>query len=124
MRQKLDTWQTNMLLTGKPLGAEIPAPTANCRAFLNVSSYCEGADSAKRPSIFLNGDHSDVRFELRVVEVANEYVGNPVVGWDWDLYERELAKQSGIASIDELEQVLHSYLDDFSSLISESKLAW
>jgi hypothetical protein len=121
MRQKLDIWQTNMLLTGKPLGAEIPAPAVNCRAFLSVSSYCEGPDRAKRPSIFLNGDHSDVRFTVRVVEVANEHFDTWIATLDTDHYERELVRHTGIANSEALEEVLDAYLDDTSRLTTEDR---
>jgi hypothetical protein len=121
MRQKLDIWQTNMLLTGKPLGAEIPAPTENHRAFLSIWSYCDSPDKRTRPSIFLNGDHSDVRFTVRVVEVANEYFDTWIATFDTDYYERELVRQTEIANIEALEKVLGAYLDDFSRLTTEDR---
>jgi hypothetical protein len=65
-----------------------------------------------------------VRFELRVVEVANECVGNPVVGWDWDHYERELAAHSRLASIDDVEQALHSYLRRFLRADQREQPSW
>jgi hypothetical protein len=39
MSRTLGTWQRNMLIVGKTLGVEIPAPSAGHRAFLYVYGY-------------------------------------------------------------------------------------
>jgi hypothetical protein len=98
MSKNLDVWQTNMLLTGKMLGAEIPAPSKGHRAFLYVGGYSidqiglsiehKRLGMRKRPSIFLNGDHSDVRCGIRVMETDEVHIGSP---YEPDAFERELA---------------------------------
>jgi hypothetical protein len=65
------------------------------------------------PSRFLNADHSGVRFGVRVVEVerASAHAGYGDAG-------RDLAFRDEITGLDELKQILATYLDDFSALAS------
>ena len=117
---KLDTWQTNMLLTGKGLGAEIAPETEGYRAFLYVWGYSVDPARGRRPSIFLNADHSDVRFAFRAVELPPAYLDDD----DADYFEHELGAQREIASLEALESALAPYLDDLSRLISRARLAY
>lgn len=116
----LDIWQTNMLLTGKVLGAEIAPVTEGYRAFLYVWSYSVDPARRGRPSLFLNADHSDVRFAFRAVELPEQYLDDD----DADYYERQLGAQRDIVSIEVLERALAPYLDDLSRLISRARLAY
>lgn len=120
MSARLDTWQTNMLLTGKGLGAEIAPKSEGYRAFLYVWGNSVDPVRRGRPSIFLNADHSDVRFAFRAVELPEQYLDDD----DADYYERELGAQREIASIEALERALAPYLDDLSRLISRARLAY
>ncbi len=117
---RLDIWQTNMLLTGKKLGAEIAPATPGYRAFLYVWGY--SVDPARRgqPSIFLNADHSDVRFAVRAVELPAQYLDDD----DADYYEHVLANQRELESVEALERALAPYLDDLARLISRARLPY
>jgi len=120
--QRLDTWQVNMLVTGQALAAEIPAPSPQCRAWVYVTAYSvDPTNSARhgRPSKFLNADHSDVHFRLRVFEVAETDM--PTVRADplnSDYYEKDIICQDDIASIHELESLLCAHVVDFAMLIN------
>jgi hypothetical protein len=61
-----------------------------------------------------------VRFKIRVLEVAVEYINT----WDADLFTRDLAEHADIVSFDELEAKLSEYLDDYAVLVNASKLGY
>ncbi|WIG59497.1 MAG: hypothetical protein OJF49_002244 [Ktedonobacterales bacterium] len=126
MRKSLDTWQINMLLTGHSLGVEIPAPSKHCRAFMLIHSFSiapgKYGHGHTRPSIFLNADHSDARFRIRVFEIDEAHIHFDT--WDRDRYERDIASQADIVSIAQLEEALSAYLDDFSALVDPIKLGY
>ena len=119
MPQRLDIWQANMLNTGHELGAEILAPSPHCRAFMCVRGY--SIDPAKHgiPSKFLNADHSDVRYMLRVFEVDEaDLSAVSADSWHADYYEKDIINLNGITSIEELETLLCAYVDDFAILVN------
>lgn len=119
MPQRLDTWQMNMLNTGHELGAEILARSPHGRAFMCVRGYSIDPEKHGIPSKFLNADHSDVRYMLRVFEVDEAAI--PAVmadSWHADYYENEIINQPGIANQQELETLLRAYIDDFSILVN------
>ena len=117
MVRQFTTFQVNMLLTGRHLYAPLlQAPAAvGHLVFLNVWGYEQTPDhpGGRRPSIFLNADHSAVRFGLRIVQVD-------LAAWHAGSYdaERDLDLPNNITSLDELQEVLAPYLDDFSALVS------
>lgn len=113
MREKLDTWQINNLITGKPLGAEVSAGSEEDRAFLSVIAYSIDPERRGNVSQFLNADHSDMRFRIRVVEIERTRIDLP----DADHFEREITYEEGIENVEELERALTAYLDDFSKLV-------
>ncbi len=111
----LDTFQVNMLLTGRDLYAALPQAPEGRLVFLNVWGYEHAPDHpwGRPPSIFLNADHSGVRFGVRVFEVDRA-----AVHAGYDDAERDLVFRNEITSLDELQQALATYLDDFSALVS------
>jgi hypothetical protein len=115
---RLDTWQTNMLLTGKRLGAEIAPATEGYRAFLYAWGYSVDPARQGRPSNFLNANHSDVRFAFRAVELPGEHLTSDSA----DYFEHELVNERELASIEALEDALAPYLDNLSWLISSFRL--
>lgn len=112
MTKRLDVRQTNNVITGTRLAAEIPASTQSRRAFLVVGAYGGDPKRPRRVSRYLNADHGDDHYWLRVVEIDKGHMSRP----DSDDFEHELVALKGIASIVELETELGRYLDDFSSL--------
>jgi hypothetical protein len=76
-----------------------------------------------QPSKFLNADHSDVRFRLRVFEVAEAdmptILADPM---NSDYYEKDVLRQDGIASIHDLDSLLCAYVTDFSILINAANV--
>lgn len=124
--QHLDTWQVNMLVTGQELAAEIPAPSPHCRAWVYVLAYRVDPTNPGRhgrPSKYLNADHGDVRFRLRVFEVAEADM--PTVRadpWNSDYYEKDVIRQDGIANLRDLESLLHAYVKDFAVLVNATKI--
>jgi hypothetical protein len=119
MAPRFDTFQRNMLLTGGNLYAVLPAAQADHRVVLTLWGYEETPEhpGGRSPSIFLNGDHSNERFVLDVVEVrlADVEAGYDTPGTD-------LFFRNDIASIDELERLVASYLDDFTRLTSSCRI--
>ncbi len=119
MGQRLDTWQRNMLLIGATLAAEFPAQSAHCRAFVYVTGYSVDPTRHGRPSRFLNADHTDLRFAVRVFEIDEEASHLP---YDKDYDEHDLLVRDEIGSFEDLEDVLSSHLADFSTLLDYARL--
>lgn len=118
----LDTFQVNMLLTGRDLCAVIPSSREDHRLVITVCGYEE---DSRRPwgrasSVFLNGDHSNTCFRFQVDEVSaaelEYYLG-------YDEWGKTVVFRNGIASLDELHEVIGYYLDDFAVLVSSIKQA-
>jgi len=108
--------QCNNLSIGTALAVEIPSTFEDSRAFVSISAYCynEMGTTAK-VSKFLNGkDKKNMFFSLRKYEVRKEYIEN-----DWDVCDEELLNSvfiTDIKSIEELENELSKYLNDYSKL--------
>ena len=119
MTTKLNAWQINMLITGKKLGAETQSTSQDRRAFVYVEGYSVDPRRQGRPSVFLNADHSDVRFSIRVFELDKALVGSP---YDTDYYEQDVTNRDEIATIAELEEILGAYLSDLAVLDDYAKL--
>jgi hypothetical protein len=119
MGRRFNTWQQNMLLTGATLGAEISAPSAHCRAFVYVSGYSIDPTRHGRPSRFLNADHTDVRFSVRVFEIDEEASRSP---YDKEYAERDMLLREEIENLTNLEDLLSAYLADFTALIDYAQL--
>ena len=114
--QKLSLKQSNNLIIGTALAAEISSTSENLRAFISIGTYCYNENGrAAAVSKFLNGkDKKSIRFILRKYEIPKEYIEN-----DWDVCDEELINSvfiNTIKSIDKLESELSKYLDDFSKL--------
>jgi hypothetical protein len=115
--QQLDIQQLNNLRTGNELAAEIPSTSSGHRAFVVIGSYLEGDKrlNGHRVSKVLNRvDEPNLRFWLRRYEVDTKYIEN-----NWDVSEDELHNstlRTGIPSIEELEDILRTILNDFSLL--------
>lgn len=125
MSQQLNTWQVNMLITGKALATELPAASPSCRAFVYIYGYSSNPARHGRPSKFINADHSDVRFRLRIFEVGEADMSAIVAnGYESDYYERDVLYQNGIASLQDLETILRTTVDDFSALTNSVKIAY
>jgi|SRR5690348_10388712 hypothetical protein len=113
MASRFTTFQRNMLLTGRNLYAVLPAAQADHRVVLTMWGYEETPDhpGGRLPSIFLNGDHSNERFVLDIVEVR---LADVQAGYDTS--GKDLFFRNGIATLEELERLVASYLDDFTLL--------
>jgi len=113
----LTTRQRNNLLVGNDLAVEIPALAPDCRAFVVIGAYRDDHEGlgGSRVSNYLNAsDQEDVRFWFRKYEIETVYIEN-----DWDVAESDLQDslfKNDIASVEELEQILGVYLEDFSGL--------
>ncbi len=117
MEPHLTVQQLNNLRIGNSLAAEIPASLPNHRAFVVIGAYVPSKDPSwgRKPSKVLNSpDQANLYYWLRKYEVEQSYLEH-----DWDIAESDLHRQAqrrGIASIEELEQEIVTYLDDFSLL--------
>lgn len=115
MAKRLDIRQLNNLRTGNSLAAEMPATSEKRRAFVVIGAYREdGSAGGSRVSKFLNAPQDDVRFWFRKYEIPREYIEN---GWDVsddDLYEAMW--RNGITDIEELENEVGEFLQDFAGL--------
>lgn len=116
---QLDTKQINNLCTGVKLAVELKSENVNLRKFLTVQGYCYNADGQVTGlKKVLRPDTLDsIYFEVRCYELSVDYYTN-----HWDVTEDELASEvylDDIKGIKALEEVLSSYIRDYSVLRSE-----
>ena len=110
----LNTFQRNNLVTGNDLAAELQASSPELRAFVVIGAYVQTQSRAKRPSKMLNADHDTLRFFLRKYEVRRR-----ALEMDEDISDDELIHAidiHDIQSIDQLEQELVIYIQDFACM--------
>ncbi|NEN87035.1 hypothetical protein [Paenibacillus elgii] len=110
--QKFNTKQRNQLISGNALAIEIPAISEERRAFIVVKAV-----STK--SMLNTSDASIMKFWLRRYEIPKTYIEN-----DWDVSDEELVDSvhlKDILGIDQLEQELSDYLEDFTKMDVEWK---
>lgn len=117
MSHEFDTFQRNMLLTGRELYAEIASSSEDTRVFVRIWGYRhDPLDRGGRlASVFLNADHSDNRYGLQVTEVSKDALQHMIY-----LFEdaTDLEFRNNIAGLDDLAELLGRFLPDFSRLAS------
>lgn len=110
--QKFDTKQINNLISGNALATEILAKSEEHRAFVVVKAIATSKQ--------LNTtDTSTMRFWMRKYEIPSVYIEN-----DWDVSDEELVDSvhvKDILGLDQLEQMLTQYLEDFAKMDVEWK---
>ncbi len=110
--------QRNNLCTGVKLAAELVASDRNLRKFLTVQGYTY--DRGKLISLRKNIDtvvHDKIYFELRCYELPIMYFEEKL-----DVTEDDLINESykyNIKGFEELENILSSFVKDFSILTPE-----
>ncbi len=113
---KLNTKQVNNLMIGNSLAAEILPTSSDLRCFIVIGAYMinkNGSETAV--SKYLNANNKEnYLFWLRKYEVRKEYIEN-----DWDVTQDELVNEvfiTDIKSLEDLENELDKYLQDYSRL--------
>jgi hypothetical protein len=119
--QKLNLKQINNLITGNRLSVEIKSTTINTRLFLVVGSYVRNERGvAVRMSKILNDKNKDnAVYYFRRYEINKDYIDNNL-----DVSEDELINSvyiNNIKNIEQLENELSKYLDNYSALDVEWK---
>ncbi len=105
-------FQRNNLISGTRLAGEIQSSAPHLRAFVSVGSYVQTPHGAARPSKSLNIDKSNLRFVLRKYEVDKQKIGIDII--DEDLVDSIYIND--IKSIEQLEDIVRDYLQNFSVL--------
>jgi len=112
--KKLSLKQCNNLISGNVLATEILSTSNDRRAFVDLGAYhidTDGRTTGVSKSIQID---DNTRFFLRKYEIEKKYIEN-----DWCVSEEELINFvhiKNIKSIEDLENKLSKYLDDFSIL--------
>lgn len=109
---RLSTFQHNNLITGTHLAAEIQSSAAEMRTFVVIGAYLQNSSRSVKPSKFLNGDQESLKFWIRKYDVNKVSIEN-----DEDITEKDLLNAvylKDIQSIEQLENELEKYLQDFS----------
>lgn len=119
--KKLSTKQHNNLIAGNSLAVEVSSTSDDMRAFVVISAYRYDENRVGiNVSRFLNDrDKDNTLFWLRKYEVKKEYIEN-----EWDVSDEELVNSvfiNDIKNMEELENELSKYLDDYSGLDVEWK---
>ena len=110
----LTTFQRNNLLIGTRLAAELQASSAELRAFVVIGAYAQTQSGPKSPSKMLNAEQDTLRFWLRTYEVSRH-----ALAMDEDIIDEDLIHEiyiHDIQSIEQLEQELAQYIQDFSCM--------
>src|SRR5258706_13779896 len=109
---KLNTFQRNNLITGNDLAAEIQASSPELRAFVVIGADLQTQSGPTKPLKYLNAEQDNLRFWMRKYEINKYYIeiGKYVINEDLlnDIY------LNNIQTIDDLENELGKYLQDFS----------
>jgi hypothetical protein len=120
MRQQFTIIQTNLLLTGRQLSAEIPSSKEGYRAFIQIWGY--RSDPAhpfrRRLSPVLTDDHSDAQFTLHIFEVSQADLD---AQFDLDDVLTDLAYYQGLPDLETVETLLSDYLANYSILTTSMK---
>jgi hypothetical protein len=110
----LNIFQRNNLLTGTHLAAEVPSTSPDLRAFVVVGAYVQDQTKSSKPARILNVDQDNLRFWLRKYEVNRQDLAI-----DKDITEKDLLRPvylRDIQTIEDLEDTLEKYIQDFSVL--------
>ncbi len=110
----LTTFQRNNLIIGTRLAAELQASSPELRAFVVIGAYRQTPSGPRRPSKILNADYDTLRFFLRKYEVSRHALAMDEYTSDEDL--THAIYMHDIQSIDQLEQELEQYMQDFSRM--------
>ncbi|NLM58358.1 MAG: hypothetical protein GX194_04410 [Clostridium sp.] len=103
-------------MVGNSLAAEILPTSGDLRCFVVIGAYMINENGSKTAvSKYLNAKNKEnCLFWLRKYEVRKEYIEN-----DWDVTQDELVNEefiTDIKSIEDLENELDKYLQDYSRL--------
>ncbi|MBA2392724.1 MAG: hypothetical protein H0V70_08255 [Ktedonobacteraceae bacterium] len=115
---KLSTFQRNNISIGTDLAAEIRSFSPELRTFVVIGAYIQTSSGATNPSKSLNVEQRNLRFWIRKYDVLKEYVESDKYLTDKDLVNSIYVKD--IYTIEQLENELEKYIQDFSFL----EVAW
>lgn len=110
----LTTFQRNNLLIGTRLAAELQASSPELRAFVVIGAYAQTQSGPRRPSKILNAEQDNLRFFLSKYEVSRHALAMDEYISDKNLIDAIYIHD--IQSIDQLEQELAQYIQDFSRM--------
>lgn len=110
----LSTFQRNNLLVGTKLAAELSPFLPDRMAFVVVGSYVQTLRGAARPPKTLNVDQPNLRFWIRKYEIDRSYLESDLDITDYNLVDSMYLND--IQTVEELENELRKYIQDFSLL--------
>lgn len=112
--QTFTIFQQNSLKTGIHLAAKIAPISPEAYAFIVIGAYVQTSSGRRRPSNIINQEQPDLRFWLHKYEVTKH-----VLEQGGEISEKQLlnvVSLDALEDIEQLEQELRKFLQDFSLL--------